>query len=628
MELRSDHYRPSLRQYQVRLNGEFRMKRIGRLCGALLVAAALSPGTAGADIRPLVGTYSTLKANRGDTLPRIARREDVNAELLATINHLHNGRVRPGQRLTMPTLHILPREPKEGIVLNIPERAIYVFRRGQTKAVYPVAVGKASWPTATGEFTLISKVINPKWRPTKEMVERDDIKDDPVPPGKDNPVGDRWMGWSKKGYGFHSTTAPASVGKAVSHGCVRLYPEAAHKMFDLVREGESIYVVYEPITLGRRENRYYLSVFPDIYHRNLVSNARAKAILQNAGLLSRVNMNEVARIVRKQEGYPTLLHLRAPAKSQVKKPKTKGKPPKGSHPQAGKGKGGAKAVAKPHTAQAAGKAHAPAQLPTRPLPPPSELAAARKQGALLVARVAEKRIGLLHPERDLIQLKQWSERGYIDAGGGRPLAIAGPLRQALARLANHTSPSRPLVLMSLYRPLGPDRLHEPHGNGMAADIAAFGGHTIDNQHPGEALEGVLAILRTLPPGQYRLGLPKPPDSDPAGLLAPPPRPQQRWPFFPAPIAEIAQIGAVSVVMPRLIKGAMRVDPQGRYIPEVTRWQNERAAPLSDLGEPRLRRAIAVATRGGVQITLAFPDAADHLHVDVMPPGPAPTVKSD
>ena len=59
-------------------------------------------------------------------------------------------------------------------------------------------------------------------------------------PGPDNPLGDRWIGWSLKGFGFHSTIAPNSIGSAASHGCVRLYPEAAHLLFDLVKKGDAI----------------------------------------------------------------------------------------------------------------------------------------------------------------------------------------------------------------------------------------------------------------------------------------------------------------------------------------------------------------------------------------------------
>lgn len=601
------------------------------LIGLMIVTGA----SAVADIRPVVGTYSTLKVKRGDTLQSIARREDVNSELLSRLNHLRSGRVRPGQTLTLPTLHILPRQPKDGIVLNIPERQVYLFRQGQMKAVYPVAVGKAAWPTETGEFTLISKVTNPRWKPTKEMVNREDIKDDPVPPGKDNPVGDRWMGWSKKGFGFHSTKAPASIGKAISHGCVRLYPESAHKMFDLVKEGEPIFSMYEPITVGRREDKYYLSVFPDIYHKNLVSVARARSILQKEGLLSRVNMNEVARIVHKQLGYPQSLHLH-PANKQAAKKHPAGK--SAAKPAPVKKQAASKPAAKRATAKKANAKKAPVQKapakkqagskasekstqarPSPPAAPPEmtaeDIAMARRQGQLLVGRYRSGQVVLLNTVRDLAELEQLANQGYLNGANHRPRALAPSLRQALARLANRTSRKKPLALLSLYRPFDPARPLEPHSNGLAADIAAFDGHTIDNRHPGEAVAGVMAILKALPPGQYRFGLPKPPDSDPEALLAPPERPRA-WPFFPAPEPEVAQIGAATLVMPHFDGSKPATDSHGRFRPEVTCWANERAIPLSEIGEPRLRKAFASCSRNGVQVVMAFPDAADHLHIDV------------
>jgi hypothetical protein len=191
------------------------------------------------------------------------------------------------------------------------------------------------------------------------------------------------------------------------------------------------------------------------------------------------------------------------------------------------------------------------------------------------------------------------------------------LGQALARLANHTSPSKPLVLLSLYRAHSPMRPREPHSIGLAADISAFGGHYIDNRRPSEALAGVLQILQTLPPGRYRLGLPKPPHSDPAAFFPPPER-GRGWPFFPAPLPRVGQIGAASLVLPRMAGRVPETDERGRFRPEVVRWANEQSAPRSDLGDARLRRALRVVARQGVVVILMFPDAADHLHIDAVP----------
>src|SRR6185312_9348388 len=79
------------------------------------------------------------------------------------------------------------------------------------KAIYPVAVGKASTPSPTGTFTIVKHVINPTYYHQGKM----------IPPGPENPVGNRWMELSAAGYGIHGTNAHGSIEKAVSHGCFR-----------------------------------------------------------------------------------------------------------------------------------------------------------------------------------------------------------------------------------------------------------------------------------------------------------------------------------------------------------------------------------------------------------------------
>jgi L,D-transpeptidase ErfK/SrfK len=223
-------------------------------------------------------------------------------ETLARINSISGQRVPAGKTLLLPSLHIVPRSPADGIVLNIPERRVYIFQAGKLVAHYPVAVGKPGWPTVTGAYQLVKKEVNPQWVPTKEMVERAHIKDDPVPPGPENPLGDRWMGWSAPGFGFHSTNAPQSVGKAVSHGCVRLYPDSAERMFHQVRIGMPIYSVYAPVQIGQRDGKFFLTVFTDIYNRGLTTLARVQQALQRSGLLPLVAPDTLTQIVRAHDG--------------------------------------------------------------------------------------------------------------------------------------------------------------------------------------------------------------------------------------------------------------------------------------------------------------------------------------
>lgn len=272
---------------------------------AALTMASVVCGPVGAKgAPPVIGMYRIVQVGRGDTLNKIARRYSVNVQVLAALNQVRSGKLKTGQELTLPLLHVMPTIPEDGIVLNVPERQVYVVRNSVCVATFPVSVGQAEWPTAIGKYSISSRVVNPRWVPTRSMIERTQIRDEPVEPGPDNPLGDRWIGWSAKGYGFHSTIAPNSIGSAASHGCVRLYPEAAHKLFDLVKKGDTIYSVYEPVVVGQRRGRYYLCVFPDIYNQGGDLLDRAKSILRKSLPPGSVNMEEVAEIVRSHDGYP------------------------------------------------------------------------------------------------------------------------------------------------------------------------------------------------------------------------------------------------------------------------------------------------------------------------------------
>ena len=88
-------------------------------------------------------------------------------------------------------------------------------------------------------------------------------------PGPDNPLGDRWIGLSQPGYGIHATNSLLSIGLATSHGCIRMHPRDAKELYDKVRIGMPVKIVYEPILIGQSKESdiLYLSVFPDIYNK-------------------------------------------------------------------------------------------------------------------------------------------------------------------------------------------------------------------------------------------------------------------------------------------------------------------------------------------------------------------------
>ena len=126
--------------------------------------------------------------------------------------------------------------PTRQILVSIPDRKLVLLEDGKVKRIFDVAVGKDSTPSPVGSFQIASLVKNPTWYGPKGVV---------VPPGKSNPLGTRWMGLGYKGYGIHGTSAPNSIGKAASHGCIRMRTKEAEELFKLVEKGDTVELLGE-----------------------------------------------------------------------------------------------------------------------------------------------------------------------------------------------------------------------------------------------------------------------------------------------------------------------------------------------------------------------------------------------
>lgn len=122
---------------------------------------------------------------------------------------------------------------KRVIVVSLEDRKLALVEDGQVKKVYTVAVGKPSTPSPTGTFTIARRVKNPVYQHEGKVVQ----------PGPSNPVGTRWMGLSVKGYGIHGTNEPKSIGKAASHGCIRMAKKDLEEMYEMVGVGDSVELV-------------------------------------------------------------------------------------------------------------------------------------------------------------------------------------------------------------------------------------------------------------------------------------------------------------------------------------------------------------------------------------------------
>jgi lipoprotein-anchoring transpeptidase ErfK/SrfK len=119
------------------------------------------------------------------------------------------------------------------IVVSLEDHKLALIEDGKVEKIYPVAVGKPSTPSPVGTFTIARRVMNPTYSHDGRV----------VPPGPHNPVGSRWMGLSIRGYGIHGTNEPNSIGKAASHGCIRMARADLEELYPQVAVGDTVELI-------------------------------------------------------------------------------------------------------------------------------------------------------------------------------------------------------------------------------------------------------------------------------------------------------------------------------------------------------------------------------------------------
>lgn len=261
-----------------------------------------------AEAQSLVGGQFEYTVAKGDYLTRIGARFGMDPMLLARENGLdYFGVIHPGQRLSVDNRHVVPVVRETGILLNIPQRMLYLFREGRLVAHCPVGLGRANWPTPLGRFTVRSKETDKEWVVPEsiqaEMLERGEEVLTRVPAGPVNPLGRHGIGLSPGRFGLHGTIAPPSVYHFQSHGCIRLHPDDAAALYGLVRIGEAVEMVYRPLLLARAEGgAIYLEAHRDVYNRGGDPWRLLLDEVGRSGLARELDWKRVAEVIRRREG--------------------------------------------------------------------------------------------------------------------------------------------------------------------------------------------------------------------------------------------------------------------------------------------------------------------------------------
>ena len=127
----------------------------------------LLTGTALALPQP-VGENKTHVVSESDTIFTISRQYGLAPDHVQWANGLNPKRALvPGTELLIPLKRIPPFVPREStaIVLNLPERMLYLFRDHKLVGFWGVAIGGMQYPTPIGDFHILDKEKNPTWEP-------------------------------------------------------------------------------------------------------------------------------------------------------------------------------------------------------------------------------------------------------------------------------------------------------------------------------------------------------------------------------------------------------------------------------------------------------------------------------
>ncbi|MDP4163561.1 MAG: L,D-transpeptidase family protein [Bacillota bacterium] len=124
----------------------------------------------------------------------------------------------PGQKIIIPGLEE-PSAIPYVIRVSLRKRTLALFQNGSFLKIYPVGIGKMLTQTPFGEYVIVNR--------------------EPLPGG---PFGVMWLSLSRAGYGIHGTNNPSSIGKAVSHGCIRMYNRDVIQLANIVPNGTKVII--------------------------------------------------------------------------------------------------------------------------------------------------------------------------------------------------------------------------------------------------------------------------------------------------------------------------------------------------------------------------------------------------
>ena len=277
-------------------------------------------GNACAEPTRLVGQPGVHYVAQGETLLDIARDNNLGIlEVMAANPGVDPWTPGADRLIILSTARILPAAPERDIVINLAERRLYFFGDGEVGVrSWPIGVGRLTFTTPLGETKIVKKQVDPVWRPTPDMRAEDPSLPEAVPACPENPLGRfaLYLGWPE--YLIHGTNRPWGIGRRVSRGCIRLYPEGIAELFGLVEVGMRVTVVDQPAKLAWHNERLYLEMHPSRAQLDALEETGAFEAEPLEGLMDLVreaaveralwlDFAAIARAERERRGVPVII---------------------------------------------------------------------------------------------------------------------------------------------------------------------------------------------------------------------------------------------------------------------------------------------------------------------------------
>ena len=242
------------------------------LMAALPEVPRISPFTdytLSADDMAEVGTMSEDRVAQGkqkslpytSALELLGERFHSEQDFLRRLNPGQNlGALAAGSRVRVPDVsdplyvnklaghgHLIAARPEfrpRVLMVYTKEKMVDLLEDGQLLASFPITPGSTTLPAPPGTWKIENMASMPYFRYDESMLEHGVRSNNFVnlPPGPNSPVGVMWMGLNKSGIGLHGTNNPETIGRAASHGCIRLANWDAVKLSQMVTTGVTVHI--------------------------------------------------------------------------------------------------------------------------------------------------------------------------------------------------------------------------------------------------------------------------------------------------------------------------------------------------------------------------------------------------